>query len=164
VQAFNADEVFAMAEQIERDGAAYYRQAAEKALDPQVGRMLIQLADMEDAHERDFKSLREQLDEEDALPVTFDPASQTQAFLQAMVYGKVFDREDAAQQIPPDADLDHVLRVAIELEKDSVVFYAGAKQMVPPNRGQDMIERIIREELDHIGLLARYLGMLAADA
>ena len=41
---FNADEVFEMAEQIERNGAKFYREAATKTSDRQTKDMFLRLA------------------------------------------------------------------------------------------------------------------------
>ena len=46
---FNADEVFEMAEQIERNGGMFYRAAADKF--PAVRELLLKLAKWEDDHE-----------------------------------------------------------------------------------------------------------------
>ena len=40
---FNADEIFEMAEQIERNGATFYREAAGNTLDADVKEMLLSL-------------------------------------------------------------------------------------------------------------------------
>jgi rubrerythrin len=48
---FNADDIFEMAEQIERNGAAFYREAATKTDDPATKEMMLEFATMEDGHE-----------------------------------------------------------------------------------------------------------------
>jgi len=48
---FNADEIFEMAEQIERNGASFYRKSAESIDDPAEKKLLLDLAAMEDEHE-----------------------------------------------------------------------------------------------------------------
>jgi hypothetical protein len=44
---FNADDIFEMAEQLERNGAKFYRDASENVTDPQSKKFLIQLSQME---------------------------------------------------------------------------------------------------------------------
>ena len=51
---FNPDEILEMAEQIERNGARFYRQAAQGAQDAGVRELLQKLATMEDGHEKLF--------------------------------------------------------------------------------------------------------------
>ena len=55
---FNADEIFEMAEEIERNGAKFYREAAQKAADKQVKQMLLDMAAMEDGHLVTFQQMR----------------------------------------------------------------------------------------------------------
>ncbi|MCH7559530.1 MAG: rubrerythrin, partial [Planctomycetes bacterium] len=59
VMPFNADEVFEMAEQIERNGAKFYRAAAKKF--PELSQVLSDLAVMEDEHEKTFAAMRAEL-------------------------------------------------------------------------------------------------------
>ena len=49
---FNADEVMEMAEQLERNGARFYREASERVADSPTRIMLLQLSMMEEEHER----------------------------------------------------------------------------------------------------------------
>jgi hypothetical protein len=42
-----------------------------------------------------------------------------------------------------------------------VVFYVAIKEAVPESLGKDRIERIIKEEMDHIILLSGILSSLA---
>ncbi len=55
---FNAVEVFRIAEQVERDGAEFYRQAAELSGDMKVSAMFHELADWERVHEITFADMR----------------------------------------------------------------------------------------------------------
>ncbi len=94
-------------------------------------------------------------------PVVFDPYCEAAAYLQAMADGQVFDRRR-----PPTANLagktiEEILRIAIELEKDSIVFYRGLREMVPENLGREKVERILKEEMGHVTLLADELAALA---
>jgi hypothetical protein len=63
----NADEVFEMAEQIERGASTFYRQAAHAAPDPACRKVLLYLASMEADHEQVFASIK-------AHPDGFGPA------------------------------------------------------------------------------------------
>jgi rubrerythrin len=50
-----------------------------------------------------------------------------------------------------------ILKAAIGIEKDSIAFYLGMKDMVSERRGKEKIEEIIREEMEHIRLLSHEL-------
>jgi rubrerythrin len=156
---FNADEVFGMAEQIERNGAKFYRKAADGAAGETSREMLLKLAAMEDDHEKTFAAMRADLSQTEREPMVFDPEGETGMYLNAMADGYVFDvRTDPSEQLSGDEPVEHVLKTAIGLEKESVVFYQGLKQMVPEDAGKDRLEDIINQEMGHIALLSRELA------
>ncbi|MFP3938224.1 MAG: ferritin family protein, partial [Phycisphaerae bacterium] len=128
---FNADEIYRMAEQIEENGIRFYKTAAEKASAESVQNMLLNLAEMEAAHERTFAAMREQLNPSEQMPDDIDADDEGLQYLQAAAEGKVFDLEgDPAAEIGADTSLDEILRRAIGLEHDSIAFYTGMKQMM----------------------------------
>ena len=59
--ALNAFEVFEIAEQIERNGAKFYRKAAEQFNDPAIRKIFLELADWETRHEQIFNDMGKQL-------------------------------------------------------------------------------------------------------
>ncbi|MBT8356834.1 MAG: rubrerythrin, partial [Deltaproteobacteria bacterium] len=46
--------------------------------------------------------------------------------------------------------MEEIITTAIGLEKDSILFYLGLRDLVPPKFGRDKIDDIIREERKHI--------------
>jgi rubrerythrin len=52
---------------------------------------------------------------------------------------------------------EDILKLAIEVEKDSIVFYIGLKIFVPAKAGKDKVEEIIEEEMGHIVVLNQKL-------
>ncbi len=158
---FNADEVFEMAEQIERNGARFYRKVAEGSEDPGTRQLLLDLAAMEDDHERTFASMRAELSAEERTSTVFDPESEAGMYLNAMADGYVFDvRADPTELLTGEETIQDVLKTAIGLEKDSIVFYLGIKEMVPERLGGENIARIIKEEMSHITTLSKTLASL----
>jgi rubrerythrin len=51
-----------------------------------------------------------------------------------------------------EAGMD-ILAVAVNFEKDSVVFYTSMKKVIPPNLGREKIDRLMDLEMSHISLL-----------
>ncbi len=149
---FNADEVFEMAEQMERNGAKFYRDAAEAATEQVNQEMLISLSKMEEAHEKMFQSMRADLTSAEKASTVFDPSGEAALYLRALVDSRVFFEKEIDVTSMPD-----ILKAAIEAEKDSIVFYLGMKEAVPQNLGRDRIEAIIKEEMGHIQLLSKHL-------
>ena len=73
-----------MAEQLERNGAAFYRRAATAdglATDQQA--LLLRLASMEDDHEQTFREMRAELTGKEKAPTVFDPDGEAALYLRA---------------------------------------------------------------------------------
>ena len=149
---FNADDVFEMAEQMERNGAKFYREAADKIDDPQKKDLLLGFAQMEDEHEKTFMSMRSELKGKETEETAFDPEGEAERYLRALADTRVFFKK----QIDPSS-MEQIFKAAIEAEKDSIVFYLGMKDLVPANLGQSRLEAIIREEMGHIHNLSSEL-------
>ena len=155
---FNASEVLQMAEQIERNGASFYRRAAEFVEGEDARKMLLELADMEDDHEHTFQDMAGEIDFEAA---SLDPDGQAAAHMEMIADGHVFDvKTDPAELLTGKESFEEILRLAIGHEKDSIVFYEGVKSMVPAKPGKERVDSVIKEELKHIALLSRQLKQL----
>jgi rubrerythrin len=156
---FTADEVLAMAEQIERNGAQFYRAAAERAGNAEAAKVLRDLAAMEDDHERTFTSMRAALPAAAREEVVFDPDGEGPLYLQAMADRQVFDvTKDPLAALAGTASMRDVLVLAIQAEKDSIAFYTGMKEIVPARYGGDRIGDVIKEEMSHLAILGGWMA------
>lgn len=154
---FNADEVFQMAEEIEVSGARFYRKAAEHAPEG-ARRMLEGLARMEDAHRKMFVRMHERFKSRVETPPLYDPEGEAARYLQAFADRRIFNVQgDPSRSLTGKEELGEVLTTALSLEKDSIVFYSGIRELVPPGPGRDEVEQIIRQEMGHAAMLAREL-------
>ena len=80
-------------------------------------------------------------------------------YLQAMADGSVFDmRADPTTKLTGNETLEDVLRTAISMENESILFYLGMKESVPPDLGGARLEGIIKEEMGHVVTLSRRLA------
>ncbi len=152
---FNANEILQMAEQIEKNGADFYRKSSEKIQDPEGKKLLLNLAEMEDQHEQTFAALRSKLSAEEKVQTVFDPEGETVRYLKALADSKVFFEKT----IDTDS-MEGILKEAITAEKDSILFYLGIKDLVPESLGQNRIDEIIKEEMAHIHLLTQEMVAL----
>ena len=153
---FNADEILQMAQQIERNGLHFYRQAAKGIKNPGSSQLLLNLAAMEEVHERIFTRMRAELTEAEKKKKIFDPDDQATSYLRAWADVHVFNvQTDPADKLTGKEKAEDILRMAIGLEKDSIVFYLGMKEMVPERLGRGKIDGIIKEEMRHVTDLSR---------
>ena len=149
---FNADDILQLAEQIEKNGAKFYRESAEKVADTSAKELLLTLAAMEDDHEETFSNLRSALSATEKEATVFDPQGEAAGYLKALADTRVFFQK----QIDSNT-LEDILKEAITAEKDSIVFYLGMKDLVPESLGKGRIDAIIKEEMAHIRTLGKEL-------
>jgi len=132
----NAREVFEIAEQIERNGARFYRRAAEFGPTQESRKLLMCLAEMEDEHEILFQTLKEEFTVEEGAGAIPDIDNHALAYLQSMAGGQVFEsHDDPAGRLTGQESLEDIYQMAIAFEKDSVVYFTTVKQMVPNELG-----------------------------
>ena len=157
---FSVDEIFEMAEQIERNGAKFYREAAGKTSDKAVQKMFVELAAMEDGHFRIFQDMRKQLDADEKEPTTFDPDNEAALYLQTMADSHGTEgRKDLTTKLTGKESAREIFEIAINAERNSIVFYTALKGLVSA-AGKDKVEAIITEEVGHLAILKIQLARL----
>ena len=158
---FNADEMFATAEQIERNGQNFYRAAAEKVAEAGAKKLLLDLADWEAQHEELFKGMRAELSAEEKTPTAFDPQGEAELYVQAMANGHVFVvNDDPTLLLEGKQKPEEFIAVALDFERDTILFFLGMKDLVPARLGTDKVDQIVREEMRHVAFLKKEIGRL----
>jgi rubrerythrin len=156
---FSAGEVFEMAKNIERNGAKFYRKAADQFDDKIASDLLMELAEMEDDHLRTFTEMKADLSARELEGTVFDPYGESGLYLQAMASEHVFDvKVDPSDALTGKETLEDILKISIKLEKDSILFYYGLKSLVPDVLGKERLEDIIEQEFGHISTLSEKLS------
>lgn len=158
---FNADEVFKIGVQIEKNGREFYLAAASKVTDPDLKKLFTSLADWEKKHVSTFEEFRS------ALPSTikneniYDPENTIHLYLKSVADSTVFVQGiDTDEMIASCKSPVDILKKALGFEKDSVVFYSSMKSITPENLGKVDLDKIILEELNHIGMLTKEINKL----
>ena len=151
---FNADEILEMALEIERKGAAFYTRAAELGQSASARAMFLELAAMEEDHRKTFSEMRAGLSEDERKEMTYDPQGELPYYLQAFA-GKSMAKKGAGSevQLSGNESVEDILRLAIGMEKDSIVFYLGLQDLVPARVGGARVDEILKEEMGHIATL-----------
>ena len=142
-------EVLQAAVSIERNGAAFYREAADYMMEEPARQMMLRLAAMEDSHAKIFSCMQ--------APSGADQKADERAvaLLHYLADEGVFGAAEVSpMRLAQEGNVQEILRKALGMEKDSVVFYAALKDMLPDPASQEAVDSIIREELGHITLLA----------
>jgi len=160
---FSCDEVLEMGLQIERNGRRFYARAAGAATDPDVAALLGELAEMESDHERIFADLKGRLPAEGLPEAGYDPYGETALYLRAAADTHVFNVYQGDPEVLAECDDPlEVVKMALQFEKDSVVFFLGLADMVPEQLGRPEVEALVQEEMRHITQLNAKLEELRA--
>jgi rubrerythrin len=157
---FTITEVLEIAEQMEIRGGKFYREAAKHHVSARD--LLKQLADQEDAHIARFREMREALTAEEKQVPTHDPYGELDLYIKAMLDGIRFElNKDPAKAVTGRESLEDIFRMAIQAEKDAVLFYSGLRDAVVGSKSKERIQQIIREEMSHIVWLTNKRAELA---
>jgi rubrerythrin len=147
----NVDEIYRVGVEIEKNGKAFYQAAASATKDAALKKLCGELAAWETKHVDLFEGLRRALPAEAREDGSFDPGGEESQYLKATADSHVFVKnKDVLSLVERCTSAAAVLDLAIEFEKDSVVFYSALKQLLPKAPGLDAL---IDEELRHIGIL-----------
>ncbi len=166
---FNADEIFEIACQVERNGAAFYLEMSKRITYKLVQKMFLDFEKMEKAHENIFMAMRKNLTDSEKGSTVFDPEGETVSYLHAMADIHVFDSEAEVDfllqvELSEEAKARKILRAAINREWGSIALYLGMKDIVPEKLGKSKIDAIIKEEMKHVRLLSNSLTALKEKA
>lgn len=160
---FSADEILEVAERIERNGVAFYAAGYQAAKDSPAADLLHRLSVWEEGHVKLFATMRSELTDDERAPMVFDPEDQLSAYLRSMADRTVFtEAMRPAEMFGANPTVKHILQLALEREKDAIVFYAGIRSLVPARFGVDKIDAIIHEEVSHVAIIEKQLSELPA--
>ena len=154
----NANEVFDVAERIERNAAKFFKEAASAA-DSSCRRMLLRLAAMEAEHEHVFSAMKVHLSANGwtatALGAGKDPGKYWGVMVD-LIGASI--KDDLSQSFTGRETSEEILRKAIQFEKDTVLFFSAVKTMLTNADDQKRVDGIIKEEVGHILALASELA------
>lgn len=148
----NVKEVVDFAVYIEKNGYEFYTDTAKKFDNLKMVELFHYLAEEELKHEKTFKQLKEDLG-------SFTPHESYEGeyniymrdFLKSHTLG---DNKVMKEKIAAVETIDDAIKLALEFEKDSVVFFASLKKFIG-TKNVDTVEKIVQEEVGHITMLYR---------
>ena len=148
--AYSVNEIIEMAVQIERNGYAFYDEAAKrKDLDDDSRKLITWLRDAELDHEKTFLRLRDEVDNM-VLELSTD-WDMVAAYLKTIVESRIFNSEDSAIRKAAEAkDLMGVIDNAITFEKDTLLYFHAISDGISNDKAKTALRRIINDEVSHI--------------
>ena len=154
---FSGRELLEIAIQIEKNGFTFYANVARKVAEPKVIEVINWLAQEENSHIKRFEEILSGFKDEE---LDMPPAELEEytLYLKALADARVFPTELKAREeaIGIKSERD-AINLAIEFEKDSLLFLHAMKEMVP---GEDVfaVEELQREEMLHLKKLVALKG------
>jgi rubrerythrin len=158
IYGFNAGEIFKVALNIEENGRRFYEKAERIADDEAVKQVFAELGAEEVKHKARFQELMDKLPSDEKGANVFDPNNENDEYLRMMADMHVFGKPESV-----DAALDGVdnsvdaLKLAIQFEKDSIVFFAEMQSMADDDQNRKDIGLLVQEEQAHMRRLSRQL-------
>ena len=161
----NAYEVLAIAEEVKRNGVNFYRHISKYCRDAETRKVLLDLSEMEYRDAEWFLQMRLGLSDDEKATTRFDPQTDAWIYMRDIIDTNVYDvRHDPCERLSGRSDVKDVLRAAIELEKDAIVFFLNLKRHILSRDRSDKIDIIIRGQMRHIVILSNELGLLESSA
>ena len=159
---FNAAEVFDIAIKIEENGKHFYDRSREIIKDPEVKKLFEELAQEEVKHKEKFQTLKSQLPSTAASGAVFDPNHELDLYIKMMADQHVFiSSENVEAQLGSIKDARDALRMAVEFEKDSVIFFLSMQDATEGTKGKDFIGSLVKEEQEHLRRLSLELKKIS---
>jgi len=160
---FNAEEIFHIAVMIEDNGEKFYNHVSATTKDARTKEVCIKLAGQEHKHRLLFeKLLSDVVNKKGAMYNIADFPQEDLSYLKAVSDSNVFTRalnlKDVSGKIKNARD---AAIIALDFEKDSILFFIQMKKFTRPEWGQAEIDKLIEQEQEHIVTLTALLKELS---
>lgn len=157
---FTACDIFDIAEEIERNAAGFYREAAKRCPEEDTKKIFLDIATAEDGHVKIFQRIRKEFDDQENM-VSSSPDERSAMYLQIIADARGWEgRVNPLRELSGKETPKEIIETALNSEKESVVFYSGLKSLVSTEVGKKRVDEIIIEELGHISAFLKKLKSL----
>ncbi|MGI9536023.1 MAG: ferritin family protein [Desulfocapsaceae bacterium] len=142
---FTVADIREIAVQIEKNGEAAYRKAAEVITDSAVGDIFIWMAEDEKRHAEFFSKIES---EERATEEQLQLEKMGRQLLQEMVADQTFSLD--GEMLLKTTEFEEAITQAQLLEKDTIMFYEFLLNLVSDEEARQQLVEVIEEEKRHI--------------
>lgn len=158
---FNAAEVFQIAINIEENGKLFYDRALDIVDDQAVKELFMDLGLQEVDHKKRFEALKAQLPPEARKSTVWDPNNEMDLYIKMMADQHVFTAADSVERaLATVKDARDALKMAIDFEKDSVLFFLSLLDATDNPKDRELINLLVKEEQTHLRKLSLELARL----
>jgi rubrerythrin len=155
---FSAREILDFAIRIERNAEDLYREAASKTENPELGSLLLFLAEEERRHAEWFQQRRE------TIKLEGDEAEMERLYgtlLRDMIGDQTFSLAEA--DLSRMDQVKALLELAVEFENDTILFYETLHSLIDDDHVSARLREIITDENGHIQMLNEKMPSSSCD-
>lgn len=147
---FSAKEVLEMAIRIEENGVEFYTRAGNATKFEQLKELFTFLAKEEKKHIACFEDMDKRVKSDD-LPGSIDPYIKEESlYLNALANSRVFTNTHEGKRLAGEVRGENdILQTAINMEKDSILFYYELHNAVR-DKDKATLKNLIQQEKDHL--------------
>lgn len=152
---FNATEVFRIALEIKDRCMAYYEKAQGVIQDSEVRELFETLVREEREHKAKIESLKAKVPPDGWAPPVSDPEEELDLYIKMMADQHVLNpARDLDARLAEVKTTQDALKLALQFEKDSVIFFLGMQEATCEGKDRDLLGILIKEEQDHVHRLS----------
>lgn len=153
----NAEEILAIIEEVKLNGVAFFKHLKRYGPKGEVRKVLVELIEIQERHVMCFSEMRSHLSDHDRESTVFHPGSDEWMYLRQMAGCHVFEvKKDPCELLEGNLSAEGVVRLAIEKEKDMLIFILELRRVVLSRDRNGKIEAIIGEEMKHLAELGSF--------
>ena len=157
---FNDAEALKIAVNIEEEGFEFYSTLVKNARDSKVKEVFSKLASDEKEHLARFQKAYLELTSPIS-PVQGCEDYTVDLYLKYLIDTGVFTKKGEAKKLAMEIKTDiDALKIGIQAEKDSILYYSEAAKNTKNTFGKMTFEQLANEEKKHLKLLAEQLKLL----
>jgi rubrerythrin len=152
---YSATGIMEMAGQTEKGGKLFYSTVAAQSKDEKLKGLFSYLADEENRHISVFEDIAKTI----KVAVDETPANweEVELYLKAIIDSRYFLGPEKAMALARDSKTtEQAVKLALAFEKETLVFYLEAADMVPA-LNRPAVESLVREERAHVRRLTAFL-------
>ena len=152
---YSTTEIMEMAVETEKGGKIFYETVAAQSKDDGLKNLFSYLADEENKHINVFENIAKTIKvAPDEMPANWEEVA---LYLKAVTESRYFLGPDKALSLAKDAkSTSQAVKLALAFEKETLVFYLEASDMVPA-LNRPAIEALVKEERTHVRRLTGFL-------
>jgi len=160
---FNIAELFQLAIEIKENGCAFYEQAQKIIHEPELKRQFADLAAGELEHKKKIEKIKTDLPWSAASPTVPDPENELELYIKAAADQHTFRTCGPLNvQLEKIKDAADALKLALQFEKDSVIFLMSLQEAVCEGKDRDLVDLLLKEEMKRVKQLSLRLQRISS--